>query len=323
MILFTKKKNQSANKLIGFCMGEKGQFSRILGPIVKSPITYAYIDKEAAPGQLSVQDLCQTYHFPSLTPETSIYALIGSPTRQSISHKTHNAVFSQLLIPAVYLKMDIETEEINSCLDLMKKFPFQGLSITMPLKEKVFPSQSINTLALHDKKWRGKSTDGIGAVLALEELTSLENKKILLIGAGGTALTIGKELVAKTPNITIYNRTDSKAEGLAKKLSCRFVSSKKPPTNISYDILIQASSCGMDKEEMPIEENLILPHTIILECVMKNTLLIKAAEKKGCQIIPGYKLFLYQALEQFRFWFPKIPPKELFQALHNAIRLIV
>ncbi|MGZ7134783.1 MAG: type I 3-dehydroquinate dehydratase [Methanobacterium sp.] len=40
---------------IGIAMGDMGRYTRLIAPIFGSPITYASIDKESAPGQLDVQ----------------------------------------------------------------------------------------------------------------------------------------------------------------------------------------------------------------------------------------------------------------------------
>ena len=51
------------NKMIAFAMGQMGQISRILGPLVGADFTYASIEKgkESAPGQIAVRDLIKTY----------------------------------------------------------------------------------------------------------------------------------------------------------------------------------------------------------------------------------------------------------------------
>ncbi|MGZ7070204.1 MAG: type I 3-dehydroquinate dehydratase [Methanobacterium sp.] len=40
---------------IGIAMGDMGRYTRLIAPIFGSPITYASIDRESAPGQLDVQ----------------------------------------------------------------------------------------------------------------------------------------------------------------------------------------------------------------------------------------------------------------------------
>lgn len=56
-----------------------------------------------------------------------------------------------------------------------------------------------------------------------------------------------------------------------------------------------------------IEEKWILSGKIAMDIVYvpKNTpFLIKASQKK-CQIVFGYEMFVNQAVEQLRLWFPK------------------
>ena len=53
----------SENKIIAFAMGQIGQISRVLCPLVGGEFTYASIEtgKESAPGQITVRDLLKIY----------------------------------------------------------------------------------------------------------------------------------------------------------------------------------------------------------------------------------------------------------------------
>ena len=48
---------KSKNKIIAFCMGEQGKFSRILCLHLGSPFTYVSLGKAIAPGQFSVDEV--------------------------------------------------------------------------------------------------------------------------------------------------------------------------------------------------------------------------------------------------------------------------
>ena len=48
---------KSKNKIIAFCMGEQGKFSRILCLHLGSPFTYVSLGKAIAPGQFSVNEI--------------------------------------------------------------------------------------------------------------------------------------------------------------------------------------------------------------------------------------------------------------------------
>jgi 3-dehydroquinate dehydratase-1 len=55
-------KHSEPNKLVAFCMGEKGQISRILCPILGSPFTYASLPGfSTAPAQIMVKELRELY----------------------------------------------------------------------------------------------------------------------------------------------------------------------------------------------------------------------------------------------------------------------
>jgi 3-dehydroquinate dehydratase type I len=53
----------TGNRIVAFAMGQIGQISRILSPLVGADFTYASIEKgkESAPGQMTVKDLSQIY----------------------------------------------------------------------------------------------------------------------------------------------------------------------------------------------------------------------------------------------------------------------
>jgi len=48
---------KSKNKMVAFCMGDQGKFSRILCLHLGSPFTYVSLGKAIAPGQFSVDEI--------------------------------------------------------------------------------------------------------------------------------------------------------------------------------------------------------------------------------------------------------------------------
>ncbi|NGX26708.1 MAG: Shikimate dehydrogenase (NADP(+)), partial [Chlamydiae bacterium] len=190
MLAFVKDQPNVA----GMCMGALGQITRILGPVMSNPFTFAALGEEAAPGQMQAEELVKIYHFHRLSPRTQIYGLIGNPIAQSPSHNTHNAYFRQRDIDAIYMRMLLTEEELPLFFDLAKQLGIQGLSVTMPFKEKLFPYidvlegdakeiGAVNTLAFGDCVY-GSNTDGKGALDAIEDKTSVRGKHCVILGAG-------------------------------------------------------------------------------------------------------------------------------------------
>lgn len=286
MLNFNKR---TGSQVIGLCMGEYGMITRIL-----NHFSYATIDdnKQISPGQLSLEILSECYRFNSINQETAIYGLIGDPVDKSVSHFTHNKVFAHLNENAVYVKMRIVKEELESFFEEIKTLNFKGLSVTMPLKEVVMPFldeidenailiSAVNTIVIKDQKKMGFNTDGIGAMIAIDEKMSIKGKNVSILGAGGSAKAIAFTAKQKGAHVTIFNRHTLLE------------------MDTSYDLLINCTP-----HEMPITSEQIKLNSVIMDIksIPKWTELLLAAKDKNCDLIFGYDMFVNQALEQFKLW---------------------
>lgn len=309
--------NQLDPKLIAISMGEYGQISRILAPILGCPFTYAAIDEDqkSAPGQLTAKLLQEQYHHHFLNSDTKVYGLIGDPVVHSISDVTHNSLIKAFGFNAVYIKIQVEVNELADFLQCAKKIPILGLSVTTPLKEHILPHLdqidskalkigAVNTLVFKKGKIFGYNTDSIGALSAIEEQMLVQGKQIIILGAGGAAKAIAYEASARGAKVTIVNRDFSKGMQVAKNLQC----ASQDLTNIStcyqegYDVIINSTPMPM-----PISSDYILSNALVMDIVTKpkETLFLKQAKEKGCQVVYGYQMFVEQALGQFQYWFKR------------------
>lgn len=306
---------KSDDKLIAISMGSYGQLSRILGPLMRCPITYAALeeDQKSAPGQLSAKTLIERYHHHSLNLHTALYGLIGDPVDQSISDETHNSLITAYGIDAIYVKIQVNPSELSDFLQLAKQLPFHGLSVTMPLKEQILPFLddidpqaldigAVNTLLFEEGKIFGFNTDGIGALNAIESEYQVKDKRIVIIGAGGATKAIAYEAHRRGGLVTIVNRDEKKAFQVAEGLHCigKGLDYMATCAETGYDILINCTPSAL-----PIASDYILPQTIVMDITTKpkETAFLKLAMEKDCPIIYGYRMFIEQALGQFNLWF--------------------
>lgn len=320
MLIFLKEKYFSGHKLAAICMGNEGECTRILSPLFGNLFNFVMHDSgsESAPGQLSLETLISIYNYPCLNENTQIYGLIGDPVDKSLSHITHNQVFKEFKINAVYIKLRIMSKELADFFVLIKELPFKGFAATMPLKEhlsdhlefideKAQAIRAINTLDLKKEGWWGYNTDSGGALNAIEKRELVQDKTVIVLGAGGTGKAISYEAMKRGANVIILNRSKDKAVDLAKHLGCIGDSIKSLPEHPGWHILINTTSVGMspNANEMPIDPEEILPHTIVMDAIWNpfTTKLLKDAEEKGCQIIQGYEMFVHQAVLQFGIYF--------------------
>lgn len=316
MLNFVKQQSKIGRKLIGLCMGELGQITRILAPLVRSHMTYSILDdcQEVAPGQLGIDTLLQTYHYPFLSPKTAIFGLIGDPVCFSKGHITHNQEYRKRNSDAVYVKMKIAKEELEHFFDEAHQLGIKGLSVTMPLKEAVQPytinqSQidSVNTLTFTDHGVHGINTDGIAVQMLLQQRVSLKNKIVVLLGAGGTAKAVAYHLYLSGASLIILNRTLAKAQHLASQYQAKSgtLSDFCTFADHGYDILINCTSVGFAEEHCcPITVDHLLSNRTVVDVISfpRETFLIKEAKKKECLTICGDEIFHLQASKQLECW---------------------
>ncbi|WP_348662936.1 bifunctional 3-dehydroquinate dehydratase/shikimate dehydrogenase [Chlamydia vaughanii] len=323
---YIKIKKQLPNNTTVLCMGTSGTASRILSPIINNGINYAAAINapKAAPGQLSLPDLL-AYNYFGLSSESRIYGLIGNPVDRSISHISHNKLFSDLHLPASYIKILLETQELKEFVSLTRELPFGGLSVTMPFKTAILDfidvldvsaknCQSCNTLVFNNNEITGYNTDGQGLLNLLKNKNiKLHATQVGIVGSGGSAKAIATTLASSGANIHIFNRTEAHAKELA-ELCC---GKAFPLSALSHhspiDILIL---CVPPNVEIP---EVFPPVIIDINTLPKESNYTKKAKEHGCQILYGYEMFAQQALLQFSLWFPeKISQKDQETFLLNV-----
>lgn len=296
-LLFAKQHS----RLSAICMGEMGAFARVLGLLDKTKIHFASLDqvRQTAPGQLAISDLYQVYRYDQLNAQTALYGLIGDPVEQSQGHLYHNARFQKQQLNALYVKMRVREEELSVFFSMAQEIGFQGLSVTMPLKEKVLPFLThsnpigaVNTLLFKEEEIIGSNTDGMGALDALEKRGSVAGKKLVILGAGGAGRAIAFEAKRRGADVWVLNRTVPKAQEIGATTGCRFGSLSDIPPD--YDILINCTS-----DPMPIDPKQILRKALVMDInYSQRTSLIQKACELGCQTIHGDEMFLNQAEAQ-------------------------
>jgi 3-dehydroquinate dehydratase/shikimate dehydrogenase len=302
-------------RMIAISLGTAGQPSRVMGSIFGCPFTYATLDdmQQTAPGQFNIKTLTERYRYSSLNDKTAIYGLIGDPVDQSVSDVAHNHVMGAYGLGAVYVKMPVKAAELGDFLQQAKQLPMQGLSVTMPLKEAILPYLdkidpqareigAVNTLLFKKGEITGFNTDGIGALNALEKVCVVKGKRIILIGAGGAAKSIAYEACRRGGVVTVLNRDAEKAHQLARRLQCEGgqLDDMKTIAKQGYDVLINCTPLPM-----PIKAADILPQTVVMDIKTKPNEIpfLQCAERRRCQIIYGYRMFVEQAVGQYQIWF--------------------
>jgi 3-dehydroquinate dehydratase / shikimate dehydrogenase len=316
MFELLKRARQEKQKLIGLCMGDLGEISRILSPLFGGYLTFGSLEtgQESAPGQIPAKTLKDIYRVNAERSDFKIYGVIGNPVSKSLGYLVHNSAFQEKESADIYVSFLVDNVEkfFNSFKDF-----FNGLSVTMPAKEQIMPLLdrvdetakkigAVNTVVKEGTDWVGYNTDCSGAISALEACTSLQDKNVLILGSGGTAKAVGYGVKEKGGKLTVtYNKNKERGESLAKELDCELVHARDAGTR-AIDVLINCSPVGMSPNvtESPFLARDFKEGMVVFDSVYNplETRLLREAKSAGCTVIPGYELFINQAARQFELW---------------------
>ena len=264
----------------------------------------------------------------------TICGIIGFPVKHSLSPAMHNAGYEALGLEFEYRTW--EFEDVAAAIEQMRNEGIRGYSVTIPHKVTVMEYLdevdevaakigAVNTVVNEEGRLKGYNTDWIGCVKALEEVTAVDGKNVVVVGAGGAARAVAfgvKE--ADCGRLTILNRTFAKAESLAAAVGGGCGALDDEEAFKEADILINTTSVGMEPDDgsSPVPASLLNSEMTVHDIVYKplQTQLIKDATEKDCQIITGEKMLLYQGVAQFELFTGLDAPIEIIkQALATAL----
>ncbi|MHC4532194.1 MAG: shikimate dehydrogenase, partial [Planctomycetota bacterium] len=324
---------QSGGERIAFCMGQAGLISRIIAKKLGSLVTFASIDDKSAtaPGQLTVEELKETYRFDKIDTDTELYGVMGSPVAHSLGPVVHNKCFSKIRANKLYLPIQLDggKEEFETFMQKIiarQWLGLRGFSVTLPHKQNALSFvrrsggaiesltgkiDAANTLLVdRHGKVSAYNTDYAGALEAVTSVLKITNAKlagfnVAVIGAGGVARAVVAGLSDVGAKITIYNRTVERGRSLADEFGCDF----KPLDELSEvkaELLINCTSIGMhpDVKHSPLSKKHLRKDMAVFDTVYNpaRTLLLKSAADKGAKTVDGLSMFVNQAAAQFKLF---------------------
>ena len=324
---------QTSGDKIVFCMGEAGLISRIIAKKLNSFVTFASIDNQSAtaPGQLTIEQFKQLYHYDDITSETELFGVIANPVGHSLSPAIHNACFAEKSMNKLYLPLLVGggQQEFNSFLHNVierKWLNFVGFSITIPHKQSALEFAqanggfveplaekigAVNTLIIGtDIKLGAYNTDYSAALDAVTSTLGIDRGglrglPVIVVGAGGVARAIVAGLNDAGAQIHIYNRTVSKAEKLADEFNCDFAP-LDDLMDMNAKLVVNCTSIGMHPniDATPVPQKCLKSDMAVFDTVYNpiETLLLKQAKQAGAKTIDGVSMFVNQGLAQFKLF---------------------
>ena len=273
---------------------------------------------------------------------TRLAAVVANPIKHSISPFIHNSAFEATGINGVYLALEVEVSDLAETVANIRRYQMFGINLSMPYKEEVIPYLdelsdevrligAVNTVVNQNGNLIGYNTDGKGFFKSLPSFTIL-GKKMTLLGAGGSAKAVlaqaildGVSQVSVFVRSTSMEKTKAYLETLQSETGFRVdlyaleEHSALQEKIADADLLVNATSVGMDGKSSPVPENLLLPENLLVADIIYQpfeTPFLQWAKSQGNVAVNGLGMLLYQAAEAFKLWTGKdMPTDEIWQSL--------
>ncbi|MEH6833131.1 MULTISPECIES: shikimate dehydrogenase [Falsihalocynthiibacter] len=213
---------------------------------------------------------------------------------------------------------------LNEVLDKIQAAGFNGINVTFPYKQSVLPHLDVlsvsvraigaaNTIVFRDGERHGHNTDSWGFGESFRRgMANTIRDKVLLIGAGGAGSAVAKALVMENiGQLLICDTNTDAAERLAHALNHRFGADRAcavtdlPDAAHLANGIVNASPVGMEKlPGLPLPTECIQAHHWVADVVYfpLETELLAAARAKGCRVLSGAGMALFQAVRAFELF---------------------
>ena len=224
-----------------------------------------------------------------------MFGLLGEKLGHSFSKEIHESINDY-----TYNLIEVSKENFNS---FMEQKNFKAINVTIPYKELVIPYLSyidpkakqigaVNTIINDNNNLYGYNTDYLGLrQLIIKNNIDFKNKKVLILGTGGTSKT---------------------AFVLSKDLGCMQVikvSRRKSEETITYEeakekyndanIIINTTTCGMyPNDDLIIDLDSFSNLETVVDVIYNplNTKLIRVAKQKNIKAVNGLYMLVAQAV---------------------------
>ena len=250
-------------------------------------------------------------------------ALFGSPVKHSLSPRIHALFAEQSGLEVEYTGIESSEEFLPRDIQRLAEAGGRGCNITLPLKHTAFllanrtserarRARAANTLVFEStSRWFADNTDGIGLVRDIVNNLELDlqGQRVCVLGAGGAAAGILYDIMQQVPEVvTLFNRSAERAVELAGSHAglgnITHSQSRDPQATQPFDLVINATSAGHDRQLPAISQDLFAPGASCYDLNYGRThkVLRNWCDEQGLTCHDGLGMLVEQAAESFRIW---------------------
>ena len=263
--------------------------------------------------------------------------MLGHPVAENPIDRMFDAVYAHYGLPWQFWKNDIATEaDLALAVKALVPLGYRGMAVTVPYKVAVIPLLddvdddvkaigAANYITIEDRRLVGHNNDGKGVVKAIEKVTPLAGKRVVMLGAGGAGRAMAVELAwAGAAHLTLVTRRQEQGEEVAATVTrASGVPAIWQPWQgevavpAGTTLLMNAThlGCAPELEPVPLRWDTVDASCTVVDVITnpRITPFLASARDRGCQVVDGVEMLVQLAMQIFQRWTGISPEEEVFQ----------
>lgn len=255
------------------------------------------------------------------------YGLLGERLGHSFSKEIHEQIndYQYELKEVPFDKFD----------EFMTKHDFIAINVTIPYKEKVIPYLdyiddatkkigAVNTIVNKNGKLYGYNTDYLGLRdLVLTNNIDVKNKKVLILGTGGTSKTSKAVFTDLGAKELVFVSIDPVGDEISYEDAVKYHSDS--------EIIVNATPCGMypNCDDLIIDISTFNKLVAVVDVIYNplKTMLVRKALERGITAVSGLYMLVAQAVYASSIFtdttYDKKIIDDIYKQIYNSKRNIV
>jgi 3-dehydroquinate dehydratase/shikimate dehydrogenase len=318
-------------------LGKPGVMLNVLGRKIGAPWVYAALEKgmEAYPGQPTVRDMREVYHYDAIGRSTRLLGVTGFGEREYITCGVLNAALAHLEVLTRCLPLGVGSVSLfRKIMDAVKvvgvvvgeEHRTALLGIATELDAVSQESKAADLLLSKDKAWLAYNTIRQAGVDALESTLAakapsdkpLQGRMVMVLGVNATARALAPLLKERGGVIIIASHNKEAARQMAQTLECRHVLFEALYSTM-HDVLVvcdderNQGKAKTQSGEAGLHASYLRPGMTVMDLTSgaQSSHLLREAIARGCNAVSPRHVLREQLGLQLRL----ITGKEVSRAL--------
>lgn len=299
--------------VVGFGIGRGGLTFSLLGRKYGSPWIYAALEKgmEAFPGQPTVGDLDDIYHWRKIGPKTRFFGIAGVGSFEQKLSRILNTAFDQLNLDTRCLPFDTKSlTSLDKMFDILKvpavistPDAYSQLFKLAEKSDEVAQQAGYADLFIkQDDVWHGHNLIWKTVLKAVEnrlgrrstEDRPLDRRNVLILGCHGLSRSIAAGVKKRSGLVSLAAGDDELAQKTAEQLELRYVPSVKIYETLVDVVILTVPNFDSGKKSVPINPSLLRSGMTVLDLnqLPEGSQFTVEARERGCKLVEPQDLYV-------------------------------